>query len=73
MKEEFEKALNKLKHKKAPGIDEIPAEFIKNNGENVKNMLYELVYRIYETGEIPQDFTKCIIVPIPKKSKSKYM
>jgi len=40
MKEEFEKALKKLKDRKVPGVDEIPAEFIKNNGENVKNKLY---------------------------------
>jgi len=35
--------------------------------KNVKNMLYELVYRSYETGKIQQDFTKCVIVQIPKK------
>lgn len=32
--------------------------------------VYELVYRIYETGKIPQDFTKRIIMPIPKKARA---
>jgi len=69
MKEEFEKALNELRDRKTPGVNEISAVFIKNSGENVKNMLYELVYRIYETGKITQDFTKCIIMPTPKKQE----
>lgn len=70
MREKFEKALSELKDRKARRVDEIPEEFIKNSGENVKNVLYELVYRFYETGKIPQDFTKCIIVPIPKKVRA---
>lgn len=38
-----EKALNELSDRKAPGVDEIPAEFFKNSGKNVNNMLYELL------------------------------
>jgi len=33
-------------------------------------MLYELLYRIYETGKIPELFSKCIIVPILKKARA---
>lgn len=69
MRDEFEKALNELKDRKAPGIDEIP-EFFKNIGENVKEMLYELANRIYTTGKIPQDFTKYIIMLISKKARA---
>ncbi|WP_234448112.1 hypothetical protein, partial [Virgibacillus salexigens] len=30
--------------------------------------LFELVCRMYETGEIPSDFKKNVIIPIPKKA-----
>jgi len=33
-------------------------------------MLFELVYGSYETGKIPQSFTKCIIKSIPKKAEA---
>lgn len=70
MRDEFEKALNELKDRKAPGIDEIPAEFIKNSGENVKDMLYEPVYGIYETENTPR-FYKIHNSANTKKGNSK--
>jgi hypothetical protein len=38
MREEFEKAFNELRDKKVIGVDEIPAEFIKNSRKNVMNI-----------------------------------
>jgi hypothetical protein len=73
MREEFDKALVELKNKKAPGVDEIPAELIQNCGKNTKKIIYEIIKECYETGQVPSDFTKCIIVPIPKKNNSKNM
>jgi len=32
MREEFDKAMEELKNKKAPGIEKIPAELLKNCG-----------------------------------------
>lgn len=26
--------------------------------------------KIYDEGEMPDDFTKCIIIPIPKKARA---
>lgn len=71
MKEEFDKALMELMNKKAPGVDEIPAELIQNCGENTKKIIYEMIKKCYENGQEPSDFTKCIIVPIPKKTTAK--
>jgi len=71
MREEFDKALMELKNKKAPGVDEIPAEIIQNCGENTNKIIYEMIKECYETGQVPSDFTKCIIVPIPKKTMAK--
>jgi hypothetical protein len=71
MREEFDKALAELKNKKAPGVDEIPAELIQNCGENTKKIIYEIIKECYEIGQMPSDFTKCIIVPIPMKITAK--
>ncbi|VVC46280.1 Reverse transcriptase domain [Cinara cedri] len=71
MREEFDKALMELKNKKTPGVDEIPAELIQNCGYNTKKIIYEMIKKCYETGQVPSDFTKCIIVPIPKKTTAK--
>lgn len=30
-----------------------------------------MIQKIYETGQVPKDFTNCIIVPIPKKTTAK--
>ena len=67
---EFDSALNKLKDKKAPGIDGIPAELIKAAGKKAKDELFKLVDRIYRTGDVPGDFKQCIIIPLPKKASA---
>lgn len=67
MREEFDKALKNLKNKKAAGIDGIQAELWKEAGEKVKNRLFQITRDIYMTGEMPEDYIKSIIIPIPKK------
>ncbi|KAG8240218.1 hypothetical protein J437_LFUL004678 [Ladona fulva] len=64
----FDRALKKLKEKRAPGIDGIAAEIIKNAGEIVQELLRR-VNIIFIHGQIPMDFEKSKIVPIPKKTK----
>lgn len=60
------KTLQELKDGKAPGIDDIPVAFLKNSGDRTKNRLYKLLHRIYDTGDLLQEFTKSII-PLPMK------
>ena len=71
LREEFEKALRDLKPKKAAGIDEIQAELWKEAGENMLNELFKLIKDIYRTADIPTDFVKSIVIPIPKKTSVK--
>jgi hypothetical protein len=71
MREEFDKALKNLKNKKAAGIDGIQAELWKEAGEEVKNRLFQIIRDIYATGEMPEDYIKSIIIPIPKKAAAK--
>jgi len=39
---------------------------LKESGDKVKNELYQIIRDIYETGEMPEDFVKSIIIPTPK-------
>lgn len=70
LKCEFMKALKELKNRKAPGIDGIKAELLKNLGEKGTNHLFKLISEMYETGNLPQDFEKCVMIPLPKKGNA---
>ncbi|VVC32955.1 Reverse transcriptase domain [Cinara cedri] len=50
---EFDKAMEELKTNKAPGIDEILAELLKNCGEKAKDVLFKIISSMYKTGQIP--------------------
>lgn len=54
-----------MKRNKALGVDNIPIELIENSRETVNEELFKLVMEIYESGVIPEDFQKSIIIPIP--------
>ena len=51
---EFEKALEELKNKKAPGPGSIPAELLKALGSAGKRELFEICNEIYIRGEWPE-------------------
>ena len=51
-------------------MDDVPAEFLKMlEGEALKRLV-ELCMEIYNTGKWPEDFTKSIMIPIPKKANA---
>lgn len=54
--ERIPESIKWVKEWKSTKLDEILSSFIKNNEENIKNMLYDLVYRMYETGKVLQEF-----------------
>lgn len=66
LREEFDKAHRDLKKKKSVGIDEIQAELWKESGKKMCNELFKFIKEIYNSGELPLDYTKCKIIPIPK-------
>ena len=68
LREEFDRTLKDLSGNKAPGFDDIPSELLRSIGEPAMSKLFQLVCKIYETGEILSDFTKTVIIPIPKKA-----
>ena len=66
LREEFDTALKGLKLRKAPGVDSIQGEILQTLGDKAKTALYQLVNDMYTTGELPEDFEKTVLVPIPK-------
>ena len=70
---EIRSICRKLKCKKAPGHDEISAEYFKYTGEKFINILTNLYSRISVIEKIPMHFKYGIIVSIPKGDKDKCM
>ena len=66
-REEIRKAISLLKTGKAPGPDEIPAEAIKADMDTSIEMLYDLIWKIWDTEEIPIGWKAGYLVKIPKK------
>ena len=63
--EELNISINSLANKKAPGIDEIPAEVWKSGALN--DQLLDVCNVMLEGGEKPELWSKSIITPIPTK------
>lgn len=66
---EFHFALNILTDKKVTGVDNIPAEILKNLYKSTKSLLFNIIGECNETGKMPDDFTKSKLVTIPKEGK----
>ena len=64
---EVELAIEKLKNYKSPGIDQIPAEFIKAGGRTICCEIHKLIISIWNKEEFPDEWKESIIVPIHKK------
>lgn len=64
---EVEKAVNKMKNEKAPGIDHIPAEMLKSEGAACITVLHKLCNRTWDTGIWPDDWRKSVFLPVPKR------
>ena len=60
---ETKSLIQQLRCKKAPGLDGIPPEFIKNNEEWWAPFLAALFSYINTTGQIPKSWETAIIVP----------
>lgn len=69
-KSEFVEALKELKQGKTVGVDDIPAELLKNVGKDTEHKLFEMIEKMYMDCNISKDFSKSKIVLIPKKGNS---
>lgn len=63
-REEVKVAIVHAKNRKAVGIDDIPAEVLKN--EVAVELSYRIISGCFELGHVPKQWTNGIINPIPK-------
>ncbi|XP_013401097.1 uncharacterized protein LOC106166982 [Lingula anatina] len=66
-REEVRNAIIAMKNGKASGIDNIHAEMLKADVGMATNLLTDLFSTIWEKDTIPDDWTKGLIVKLPKK------
>ena len=64
---EVDLAIEKLKSHKSPGIDQIPADLIKEGGRTIRYQIHKLIVSIWNKDELREDWKESIIVPIHKK------
>ena len=65
-RDEIEAAIDYLKLKKSPGVDNIPAEFIKACKEELANDLLDVFNYIIEKRDFPDRWTEGIRSAVPK-------
>ena len=70
LKSEVMEAIKYMTNNKAEGVDGVPAEFLKSLGQEATEELIKLCRDIYEQGVWPMDFTKVIMIPLPKKANA---
>ncbi|XP_073671663.1 uncharacterized protein [Paramisgurnus dabryanus] len=66
-KEEIVAAIKKLKNNKAPGLDNLNAELFKTDPETAAEILEPLFRTIWRKACVPEEWTKGVIIKIPKK------
>ena len=69
---EVEMAIEKLKHHKSPGTDQIQAELIKARGRTMSSEIHKLINTIWNKDKLPQGWKELIIGPIYKKVDKTY-
>jgi len=64
---EFELAIDKLKSHKSPGIDQIPAEHIKEGSRKICLEIHKIITSVWKKENLPEGWKKSIIIPIHMK------
>ncbi|KAK9871609.1 hypothetical protein WA026_012988 [Henosepilachna vigintioctopunctata] len=67
LRTEVQRAIIRLKNKKAPGVDGITAEVLKAMGETGVDLIHMICKQIWNTGKWPDEWCNSIFVPIFKK------
>ena len=66
-REEVDRAIDKLKNKKAAGSDGLIPKFIKNAPVDLKDFLVKLFNKLFQDSIFPDEWINSIIIPIFKK------
>jgi hypothetical protein len=62
--------VKEMRNGKAIGDDDVPGDVLKLMGEGGLKRLTKLIYTIYETGELPKDFTEVTMIVLKKKTQA---
>ena len=62
---EDEAAVQSLKKGKSAGVDNIPAELVQADGEDVITALTTIGNKIWQTGEWPTPWTQFLVITLP--------
>ncbi len=69
--EEIQEGISRLKSRKSPGIDGIPAEVYKHGDDVLLKRLHDLFTKCWEQGVVPQDLKDAVIVSLYKNKGEK--
>ena len=64
-------ALGSITTKKANCADGIPAELFQILKDDAVTVLHSICQQIWKTQQWPQDWTRSVFIPIPKKGNAK--
>ena len=67
LKDEVHKAIHKLKKHKSPGSDGIVGEILQAGGDALEEEIFSIMKSVWDEEAIPEEWTKSIIVTIPKR------
>jgi hypothetical protein len=70
LQSEVEKAVKKMRNKKATRDDDVPGGVLILLGESGLKIMMKLINNIFETGEWPKDFTEVIVIALKKKPQA---
>ena len=70
--EELDKAISHLKRNKAPGLDNITPELLKDGGSEIRAWLLCFCKLVWEKEQTHKEWGKGIILPLPKKGGITY-
>jgi len=69
--EEVKKAVDRLRSRRASGVDELPAELWKHGGKEACEILHTLISKVWVSEELPDQWKEALVVPLHKKGDRK--
>ena len=67
LRKEVKAAVQLLKKGKSAGVDNIPAELVQADGEDIITTLTITCHKIWQAGEWPTPWTQSLVITLPKK------
>ena len=67
LRREVEAAVHSLKKEKSAGVDNIGAELVQADAEDVITALKTTCNKIWQTGKWPTPWTQSLVITLPKK------